>query len=101
VSPVWEAVQRAEFFGGGVPGIRERKSAGDLKLICQMMAGCSSTAGALLAGTPPRWDGGGNFLGWVYTWLGGWLGEEGGAVEAWCREKRLRLGVVPPDGSAA
>jgi hypothetical protein len=36
--------------------VRERKTTGDLRLICQMMAGCSSTAGALLAGTLPDWD---------------------------------------------
>jgi hypothetical protein len=98
---VWEAVQRAEFYGDGVPGVRERKTASDLKLICQMMAGCSSTATALLTGTLPDWDDGANFLGWFYTWLGAYLAQKGMTFEAWCREKRLRLGVVPPGGTAA
>jgi hypothetical protein len=101
ISPVWEAVQRAEFYGDGVPGIRERKTAGDLKLICQMMAGCSSTAGALLTGTLPTWDDGANFLGWFYTWLGEYLEEKGMTFEAWCREKRRRLGVVMPTDNPA
>jgi hypothetical protein len=104
VSPEWELIQRAEFYGDGVPGVRERKRASDLKLICQMMAGCSSTAGALLAGTLPAWDDGANFLGWFCIWLGTYLEEKGMTFEAWCREKRLRLGVVkavPPDDSAA
>jgi hypothetical protein len=104
VTPVWELVQRAPFFGDGAPGVRERKTAGDLRLICQMMAGCSSTAGALLTGTLPSWDDRAKFLGWFYTWLGEYLEEKGTTFEVWCREKRLRLGVVPvvpPDGSAA
>lgn len=49
-SPAWEAVQQATFYGNGAPGVRERKTKGDLTLILQMMAGCSSTAGALLTG---------------------------------------------------
>jgi len=100
-SPVWERVQRAEFYGDGVPGIRVRKTAGDLRLICQMMAGCSSTATALLTGTLPSWDDGANFLGWFYTWLGEYLEQKGKTFEAWCRDKRLKLGIVPPDGTAA
>ena len=38
-SPLWEAVQQATFFGDGVAAVRERKTAGDLLLICQMLAG--------------------------------------------------------------
>jgi hypothetical protein len=47
-SPLWVQVQQARFFGDGVPAVRERKTAGDLLLICQMLAGCSTTASALL-----------------------------------------------------
>jgi hypothetical protein len=101
LSPEWRLIQRAEFFGDGTPGVRERKTAGDMRLICQMMAGCSSTADALLTGTLPSWDDGANFLSWFYTWLGKYLEEKGMTFEAWCREKRLRLGLAPPDGSAA
>jgi hypothetical protein len=81
--------------------VRERKTAGDLRLICRMLAGCSSTAGALLVGTLPSWDDGANFLSWFYTWLGEYLEAKGTTFEAWCHEKRLRLGVVSPDDSAA
>jgi hypothetical protein len=31
-SPLWEAVQQADFFGDGVPAVRERKRVGDLRL---------------------------------------------------------------------
>ena len=63
-SPFWQAVQSADFFGEGVPAIRERKHKADLKLICQMLAGCSTTAAAYLAGQLPDWDDGANFLSW-------------------------------------
>src|SRR5260221_8163631 len=53
-SPFWVAVQTADFFGAGTPAIRERKHAGDLKLICQMLAGCSTTAAAYMAGKLPE-----------------------------------------------
>jgi hypothetical protein len=96
VSPVWRLVQEATLFGDGTPGVRERNTAGDLKLICQMMAGCSSPAGALLTGTLPTWDDGANFLGWFYIWLGEYLSDKGTTFEAWCSEKRLRLGVTMP-----
>ncbi len=65
-----------------------------------MKVGCSSTAGTLLTGTVPSWDDGANVLGWFYTWLGECQEEKGTMFEAWCRKKRLRLGVVAPDGMA-
>src|SRR5690348_1702414 len=40
-SPFWQAIQDADFFGQGVPAVRERRRVGDLRLICQMLAGCS------------------------------------------------------------
>jgi hypothetical protein len=54
----------------------------------------SSTAGALLTGKLPDWDDGANFLSWFYIWLGKYLEEKGTTFEAWCREKRLRLGML-------
>jgi hypothetical protein len=63
-SPLWEAVQQATFFGDGVPTVRERKTAGDLLLICQMLAGCSTTASALLTNALPLQDDGTHFLIW-------------------------------------
>jgi hypothetical protein len=101
VSPVWQLVQCTPFFGEGQPGVRVRKSAGDLRLLCQMMAGCSSAAGALLTGKLPSWDDGANFLGWFYTWMNEYLEQKGTTFEAWCRDKRLRLGIVLPDDTAA
>jgi hypothetical protein len=40
----------ADFFGNGTPAVRKRKRVGDLRLICHMLAGCSTTAPAYLAG---------------------------------------------------
>jgi hypothetical protein len=61
-SPLWEALQQATFFGDGVPAVRERKTAGDLLLICQMLVGCSTTASALLTNALPLQDDGTHFL---------------------------------------
>jgi hypothetical protein len=55
----------------------------------------------LLTGTLPSWDDGANFLGWFYTWLGEYLEGKGTTFEAWCRDKRLKLGIVLPDTTAA
>jgi hypothetical protein len=93
-SPFWQAIQQADFFGAGVPAIRERKHAGDLKLICQMLAGCSTTAAAYLAGQLPDWDDGANFLTWFYDWMLTYLEEKGLSFDGQRNSKRLRLGVV-------
>ncbi len=98
-SPFWVAVQTADFFGAGVPAIRTRKHAGDLKLICQMLAGCSTTAAAYLAGQLPDWDDGANFLSWFYDWMSNYLRERGATFEATTSWKRTRLGVT--DGALA
>jgi hypothetical protein len=100
-SPFWQAIQNADFFGQGVPAVRERRRAGDLRLICQMLAGCATTAAAYLAGQLPDWDDGANFLSWFYDWLGEYLEQKGLTFEAWCRDKRLRLGIMPPGDTAA
>src|SRR5262249_39272032 len=71
-SPFWRAIQEADFFGQGVPAVRERRRAGDLHLICQMLAGCSTRAAAYLSGQLPDWDDGrtsspGSMTGWQPT----------------------------------
>jgi hypothetical protein len=94
-SPFWQAIQQADFFGEGVPAIRQRKNAGNLKRICQMLAGCSTTAAAYLSGRLPDWDDGANFLSWFYDWMAAYLAERGLTSETVMRSKCLRLGVVP------
>jgi hypothetical protein len=93
-SPLWEAVQQATFFGDGVPAVRERKTAGDLLLICQMLAGCSTTASALLTTALPLQDDGTHFLIWFMKWLEGYLEQKGVSYEDITEAKRLKLGVV-------
>jgi len=61
-SPFWQAIQQADFFGNGTPAVRERKRVGDLRLICQMLSGCSTTASAYLAGQLPADEDGTHFL---------------------------------------
>jgi hypothetical protein len=100
LSDAWQVVQRAAFFGDGTPAVRARKTAGDLKLICQMMAGCSSTASALLTHVLPSQDDGTHFLIWFWNWLESYLDEKGVTFEQLCAFKRLRLGVVPESTAA-
>jgi hypothetical protein len=100
LSEAWREVQKASFFCDGTPAVRERKTAGDLKLICQMMAGCSSTASALLTNVLPAKDDGTHFLIWFWDWLEKYLDEKGITFEQMCAFKRERLGVVP-HGTAA
>jgi hypothetical protein len=98
VSPAWAVVQGATFDGEGVPAVRERRIQGDLRLICQMLAGCSTTAAAYLTGTLPASDDGANFLGWFDEWMQGYLEKKGVTFQQVREEKRLRLGVVPTAG---
>lgn len=77
-----------------MPAIRERKHKGDLKLICQMLAGCSTTAAAYMAGQLPDWDDGANFLSWFYDWMTNYLAERGHSFELIRADKRTRLGVL-------
>src|SRR5262249_3238462 len=67
-SPFWQPIQQADFFGNGTPALRERKHVGDLRLICQMLSGCSTTAAAYLAGQLPADEDGTHFLLWFMTW---------------------------------
>jgi hypothetical protein len=99
-SPLWEQVQQATFFGNGVPAVRERKTAGDLLLICQMLAGCSTTASALLTNALPLQDDGTHFLIWFMTWLEGYLEQKGVSYEDITEAKRLKLGVVVEQAAA-
>jgi len=100
-SPVWEAIQRAPFFGDGAPGVRERKTAGDVQLLCQMMAGCSSTTSALLAQRMPADDDGSHFLRWFYGWMGEYLQEKGLTFDRVTAFKRLQLGVTDEEVALA
>jgi hypothetical protein len=100
-SPVWEAVQQAKFFCDGTPAVRERKTRGDLILLCQMMAGCSSTASALLTAAMPPTDDGSAFLLWFYTWMEAYLQEKGTTFDELREAKRLKLGVIVNASDAA
>jgi hypothetical protein len=99
-SQLWEAVQQATFFGDGVPAVRERKSAGDLLVICQMLAGCSTTASALLTNALPLQDDGTHFLIWFMHWLETYLEQKGVSYEDITEAKRLKLGVVVDQAAA-
>lgn len=102
LSPFWQAIQHADFFGESVPAVRERKHKGNLTLICQMLAGCSTTAAAYLSGQLPDQDDGQNFLIWFYDWLQAYLEQRGLSFDGQRRSKRDRLGViVSPDETAA
>jgi hypothetical protein len=94
LSPQWELVQQAPFLGDSQPGVRERKTRGDLLLICQMLAGCSTTASALLTNALPLQDDGTHFLIWFMNWLETYLQEKGVTYEDITEAKRLKLGVV-------
>jgi hypothetical protein len=100
-SPFWVAVQTADFFGEGILAIREQKNAGDLKLICQMLAGCSTTAAAYLANELPERDTGADFLTWFYDWMGTYFERKGVTFTGLRDTKRLRLGVAAMWNSAA
>jgi hypothetical protein len=93
VSPFWQAIQATEFFDHGVPAVREHKYAGNLTLICQMLAGCSTTAAAYIAGQLPGWDDGANFLTWFYDWMVAYLEKKGSTFERQRNNKRDRLGI--------
>jgi hypothetical protein len=93
-------VQQAAFFGNAVPAVRERKTAGDLLLICQMLAGCSTAASALLSNVLPLQDDGTHFLIWFMNWLETYLEQKGISYEDITEAKRLKLGVLPVEVAA-
>lgn len=94
ISPVWEGVQQARFFGDGTPGVRERRTAGNLRLLCQMIAGCSTSAAAYLGQTLPEWDEGANFLSWYLAWQDRYLSEKETTFQAVRADKQRRRGIV-------
>jgi len=100
-SPLWLAIQQAEFFDQGEPAVRERKTAGDLRLICQMLAGCSTKAAALLTNALPDANAA-DFLTWFYDWMAAYYHQKGQTFEGLRDEKRQRLGVLlAASGTAA
>jgi hypothetical protein len=101
LSPFWQLIQAIDFSGEPVPLVREKKRQGNLKLICQMLSGCSTTAAAYLAGLLPEHDDGTHFLIWFMQWQEQYLKQRGNSFEELYTHKRLRLGIQPPDTSAA
>jgi hypothetical protein len=95
VSPLWRKVQQAAFFDAGEPAIRTRETAGRLRVLCQMLAGCSTKAAALLANALPQANAA-DFLTWFYDWMAAYHQEKGVTFEELRDDKRLRLGIVRP-----
>jgi hypothetical protein len=87
-------VQQAGFFCDGTPAVRERRRAGDLTLLCQMIAGCSTSAAAFLTQVLPQQDDGTHFLIWFWDWFERYLQEKGLSFEQIREAKAARLGVV-------
>jgi hypothetical protein len=100
VSPVWQTVQQADFYGNGELAIRERRTKGDLRLICQMLAGCSTKAAALLANSLPKANAA-DFLTWFYDWMAAYHEEKGATFEVLRDDKCRRLGIVPASTDTA
>jgi hypothetical protein len=100
LSSLWVLVQQASFFCDGTPAVRERGRTGDLTLLSQMIAGCSTSAAAFLTHVLPSQDDGTHFLIWFWDWLEAHLQERGLTFESLTATKRLKLGV-PADETAA
>jgi hypothetical protein len=91
-----------EFGEAAEPAVREKKHAGELKLICQMLTGCATTAAAAyLANRLPDTDDGSLFLRWFYDWMGNYHTEKGLPFEGLRDEKRIRLGLISPEDATA
>jgi hypothetical protein len=103
VSPFWQVVQQVTAFGETTePTVREKQHAGDLKLICQMLTGCATTAAAYLTNRFPDTDDGSVFLHWFYDWMLTYLDQKGLSFDGQRNSKRDRLGlVVAMDDTAA
>jgi hypothetical protein len=91
----WQAIQQADFFGNGTPAVRKCKRVGDLRLICQMLSGCSTTAAAYLAGLLPADEDGTHFLIWFMTWQQEYLRKKRVSFGTIRDFKQTLLGVVP------
>jgi hypothetical protein len=94
LSSLWQFVQQASFFCDGTPAVRERRRVGDLTLLCQMIAGCSTSAAAFLTQLLPSGDDGTHFLIWFWDWFDRYLTEKGVSYEQIREAKAARLGVV-------
>jgi hypothetical protein len=95
LSPFWQAVQQVSAFGETAePAVREKQHAGDLRLICQMLTGCATTAAAYLTNRLPDTDDGSVFLRWFYDWMLAYLDQKGLSFEGQRNSKRDRLGVA-------
>jgi hypothetical protein len=94
VSSLWRLVEQASFFCDGTPAVRERRRSGDLTLLCQMIAGCSTSAAAFLTQVLPSQDDGTHFLIWFWDWFERYLTEKGVSFEQIREAKAARLGVV-------
>jgi hypothetical protein len=94
LSSLWKLVQQASFFCDGTPAVRERRRTGDLTLLCQMIAGCSTSAAAFLTQVLPSQDDGTHFLIWFWDWFEGYLTEKGVSFEQIREAKAARLGVT-------
>jgi hypothetical protein len=94
ISQLWQLVQQASFFCDGTPAVRERRRAGDLTLLCQMIAGCSTSAAAFLTQVLPAQDDGTHFLIWFWDWFEKYLQEKGVSFEQIREAKAARLGVI-------
>lgn len=92
----------AAFSGEPVPLVREKKRLEDLKLVCQMLSGCSTTAAAYLEEQLPEHDDGAHSVIWFMQWQEKYLKERGNTFEDLYIHKRLQLGVlVEMDASSA
>jgi hypothetical protein len=94
LSTLWQLVQQASFFCDGTPAVRERRRVGDLTLLCQMIAGCSTSAAAFLTQVLPSGDDGTHFLIWFWDWFECYLTEKGVSFEQIRETKAARLGVT-------
>ena len=100
LSPLWSLVQQASFFCDGTPAVRERRRTGDLTLLCQMIAGCSTSAAAFLNQVLPSEDDGTHFLIWFWDWLERYLADKGVSFEQLRQEKAISRGIVLPVSAA-
>jgi hypothetical protein len=95
LSPLWQLVQQASFFCDGTPAVRERRRAGDLTLLCQMIASCSTSAAAFLTQLLPSGDDGTHFLIWFWDWFERYLEEKDLSFETLRDARATRLGLAP------
>jgi len=68
--------------------------AGDLTLLCQMIAGDFTSAATFLTQVLPSGDDGPHFLIWFWDWFERYLTEKGVSFEQIREAKAARLGVT-------